>query len=140
MIGRRSAAVLLGWIVLIQHTAVHCTLPRAQGASLPPNVITATDPLSIRPQVQQFIAEQVSRLGSSDPASHTAARDALVAEVARPPGGPQPSAPFFDVYCELLNDELLKLARHTDPRVRLNAAILATRVAQQANSGPGEQP
>ncbi|WP_428940879.1 hypothetical protein [Fontivita pretiosa] len=140
MIGRRSAAVLIGLVVLIQHTGFQCTLPRAHAASLPPNVITSTDPLSIRPQVQQFITEQTARLAASDPASHTAARDALVAEVARPPGGPQPTGPFLDVYCELLNDELLKLAKHTDPRVRLNAAILATRVAQQANSGPGEQP
>ncbi len=110
-------------------------LGRAMAAALPAEVRTTTNPQSVRAPIQTFIDEQVGKLSSGDLAAQTAAREALVAEVQQATtASPKPTPEFLDPYAEVLNTALLPLAKNQDPRIRLNAAVIAARVAERANN------
>jgi hypothetical protein len=98
--------------------------------SLPAGAKTAADVAQFEAQIQSFVQAQAQKLASAaDPSAQSAGRDALVKAV-----DDQPSPAFLDTYAHLLNDELLKLAENENMRVRLNAAIVAARVAEKANN------
>lgn len=88
-----------------------------------------------KPAIEQFINEQAEKLKGEDFAAAKEARTAIVGEVAPGvPGQPAPSAAFLDAYAEAANAALQPLVKHELPRVRLNAAIVAARVAEGVNN------
>lgn len=101
----------------------------AQTASLPSAIRQSA---AIGPQeqgqIEQFVTAQVANLSSgADAAAQSAARDALVAAAAGVPA-------FADAYAKAVNDAVTPLAKDEDWRVRLNAAIVAAKVADKTNS------
>ncbi len=86
---------------------------------------------TIAADVKQSVAALVSGTGSA------AARDELVRNASMRTDGPGVSTAtpaYLDAYAEALNKELLPLAQNSNLSVRLNAAIVAARVAQVANN------
>lgn len=125
---------LAAWFVLAGIAAVPTlTLaPAAAAQAIPDTVKSATAVDQISPPVQAFIREQVARLKGVDPAARSAARDALVAEsgALSAPGIPAAgTAAYRDVYATLLNAELTTLFPAAPLEARLNAVIVAARVA-----------
>lgn len=84
----------------------------------------------------EFLDAQMTRLASDQPAERSSARDALISVVAPALANqPAPTAQFFDVYANLLNQRLLSLITEETPvQVRLNAAIVTGRVAEQVQN------
>lgn len=107
------------------------------GATLPENVRQTTNSNSAKPQVQTFLEGKVPDLASEDPAVQSKAREAIVAEVMTTGTGAsaaQLSAQFLDVYADVLNTQLLKLANDQKVRARLSVAIVACDVAKRVNN------
>jgi hypothetical protein len=125
----------------------------ALSATLPQDVRQTTNAMAAEKPIKAFVDQQVQKLKSDDPLAQAAARDALVAEAQGPAGGGNigagaaagagaagagaapagPSAAFLDKYTEVLNTALNEPAKHKDPRVRLNTAIVVARVAKEAS-------
>lgn len=107
----------------------------ALGAILPAEVRTTTNSQAYREAIRNFIDQQVGMLVGADAAAQSAARQTLVAEVQ---GGSaeqtRPSPVFLDVYSELLCNSLKPHVQNPDPRIRLNVAIVAAKVAEQAGN------
>lgn len=101
--------------------------------SVPANVKSINSTPALQPHVpaiDAFIKGAVAHLANDqDPTQQTRARNALINE-AMINGLPNASATYLDVYAQLLNQALLPLAKHPSPRVRLNAAIVAARIAE----------
>jgi len=87
----------------------------------------------IRDGIQTFISGAVGQLAGTSASQQTRARSALINE-AMVNGLPNASAAYLDVYATFLNQQLLPLANHESPRVRLNAAIVTAEVARIANN------
>jgi hypothetical protein len=112
-------------------------IPRAASAAatLPADVRTTTNSAAVRSAIQTFITDHLEQLSSSTPATQSVGRDAITNEVQPPPPGqPALSPAFLDAYSDVLNTALLPLANNPDPRVRLNAAITAAKVAEAAGN------
>jgi hypothetical protein len=127
MNGRRYA-LILGYVMM--------TAAAAGAATLPIEIRTTTNGDAARPTIQTFLDKQVAQLSSTVPSEQSAAREAIAAEVV-PPIGPTavPLSPvFYDLYAGILNDDLKPLEKNPDPRVRLNVAIAAARVAENAGN------
>lgn len=131
--GGRVAAVRLLLVALAGWGIASAGFARA--ADLPPNVRQAISTPSVIPTIQQFVKDQVALLGGEDLAAQGQARDDLSRQAVTPPGGPAPTAQFLDAYAKELNDALLPLSKNAQPRVRLNAAIVAERVSRHAKNG-----
>lgn len=105
----------------------------SSGQILPRGIIESSD---ITPQnraeIDQFVNQQVQRIAGQDTTAQQRARDALISPVAN---DRQATPSFFDQYADSLNASLLPLAKNTNVRVRLNAAIVAARVAAKVGNG-----
>jgi len=130
MMARRIAA---GSLILLVGIVLGMSQP-ARGANLPDNVRQAISVQPVIPTIQQYIAKTVTSLAGSDPVAQSKAREDLAGEVMTAPGQSPPTAQFLKAYATELNRALLPLVKHEDPRVRLNVAIVAERVARYADN------
>jgi|GEM_PF-3086041 len=103
-----------------------------QRAYLPLTTISSTNGDAIRPQVDSFVKDAVTKIESTDPAAQKAGRDTLTDAA----NNANASDVFLDVLASSLNGQLLatKLADNKDLRSRLNAAIAVSRVAAKASA------
>lgn len=103
-----------------------------QRAYLPLTTISSTNGDAIRPQVDSFVKDAVTKIESTDAASQKAGRDTLTDAA----NNANASDVFLDVLASSLNAQLLatKLADNKDLRSRLNAAIAVSRVAAKASA------
>ena len=85
------------------------------------------------PAIQGFVAAAVTNLVSAPPAQQARARNALINE-AMVNGLPNATPTYLDAYAQAVNTQLLPLAQHPSPRVRLNAAIVTADVARISNN------
>lgn len=108
-------------------------LTLAADAQLPKELRTAPQP-DRKPIIDQ-INKCVELLKSENPADQAKGRDMLVAETG-PVGVAQPSPGFLYIYAGELNKALAAapVSKHSNFRVRLNAAVAATRVAERASN------
>jgi len=130
MMARRIAA---GSLIVLVGMVLGVSQP-ARGANLPDNVRQAISVQPVIPAIQQYIEKNITSLAGSDPVAQSKAREDLAGEVMTAPGQPAPTSQFLKAYATELNRALLPLAKHEDPRVRLNAAIVAERVARFADN------
>lgn len=103
-----------------------------QRAYLPLTTISSANGDAIRPQVDAFVKDAVTKIESTDPAAQKAGRDTLTDAA----NNANASDVFLDVLASSLNGELLatKLSDNKDLRSRLNAAIAVSRVAAKASA------
>jgi len=101
----------------------------AQTPQLPENVRTSADAGPFRGQIADFVNGHVSKMKSGTPAELSASRDALVAAV-----GGQPSISFNELYADAVNTAIPTLLKVGKVAVRVNAAIVVTRVAERTSS------
>jgi hypothetical protein len=85
-----------------------------------------------RNTISAFIKTQIIKLSSAKVSDRDTARDALMGAVVG--GEPGPSAQFVDAYAQALNDALLPLLDDPSMLMRMNAAIIAGRVAERTQS------
>jgi hypothetical protein len=111
-----------------------CVGQPAEAAVLGDNIRTASNVQPFANQIQGYVKERIGQLGGDDPVLQSQARQDLVSEVIATPGGAAPSAAFLTYYATLLNTELAPLAQSKNTRVRLNAAIVAAKVAEGARN------
>lgn len=104
----------------------------AVAVPIPPALRQTTNGESIRPTVAQSVEAGVTKLKSEDPAAQAEGRGELIENVEAGPAAP--SAAYLNVYADVLNTELLKIANDEHPRVRLNVALVAAKVAEKANN------
>lgn len=102
---------------------------RAQIPQLPENVRTSADAGPFRGQIADFVNRHVSRMKSGSSAELSASREALVAAV-----GGQPSISFNELYADAINSAIPTLLKEERVAVRVNAAIVVTRVAERTSS------
>jgi hypothetical protein len=89
-------------------------------------------------QIKSFVGEQAKKLADSGPDAQKAAREALVE--ASHNGAADASAAYSAKYAEVVSAELMDLlASSKDIRVRLNAAIVAARVAEASKNSRMEK-
>lgn len=120
-------AILAGFVLF----CAGATLALGQSAGIPAEARTAADPSSFESQIQAFVQAQAERLSAvDDPEGQKAGREALVRAADDPTATPA----YFDLYSRILNDALVELSKSENMRVRLNAAIVAARVAERANN------
>lgn len=105
------------------------TVPAAP-AAIPADARTTPAPEAFRPQIDAFIKGNLARLRSTDGAASSAARNALAAEVT----GATTTSSYKDLFGASLAAQLLALAGDPDPRIRLQAGILAARVAAASDN------
>lgn len=123
-----ASRFLLSLIVLVLCSRA----PLALGQELPAPVRNTTNGPSARSQITPFVEERAAALKADE----ADAAGKLIAEVLAPPGpnAQPPSAVFMDVYADVVNAKLLELANSENPRVRLNAAIVAAKIAEKAGN------
>jgi hypothetical protein len=97
---------------------------------LPSEVLTAIDAAPFRKQIDTFVDALTAKLAGADATAWGPARMAIIGVV-----GPTVSPGFIDQYADSLNTRLAPAAANPDARVRLNAAIVAARIASRANNG-----
>lgn len=122
---RRLTTVLLGLGLVIGTQAFGQTVipPAVKSAA----AITQPDQTAIK----QFVQAQVAKLTAKDPTRQAEGRDALCNALS---GDPVPSAAFNDAYAQAVSDGLMPLMNDPSIRVRLNAGIIAARVADRTNT------
>jgi hypothetical protein len=125
MIGRRFVVIL---VVLLSGFA-----PVAWAATLPASVRQSSSAAVITAPINTFLAGQITALTGTNPTAQSAAKDAIIAE-ALSSGTDKPSGIFLAVYATALDAALKPAVASKDVRVRLNAAVVAGRVAEKANS------
>lgn len=85
--------------------------------------------------IQRHIDAAIKNLTSEDPDKQSRGREDLVnGVVIASDANAQPSPVFLDAYTTALVKALTPLTNHEDMRVRLNAAIVAARVAERAGN------
>ena len=99
----------------------------AQRGGLPADLKAAANVKPRQGEIEKFVAGHVAQLQKGKPEEQQRARDALVREVSA--AGAAPGANFMDVYSAVINKQLGPLAKSTNPRTRLNAAIVIQKVA-----------
>ncbi|HET6251709.1 MAG TPA: hypothetical protein VFE47_28750 [Tepidisphaeraceae bacterium] len=108
---------------------VGCAFTTPAFAQLPSSVVTAASP---PPEaIEKSLDVQVGKLLSPDPALWSQGRTTMIGDVSKQDA----STGFLDAYALSLNAHLLPLTKNKDARVRLNAAIVAARVAAKAKNG-----
>jgi hypothetical protein len=120
------------WIMAALVVALGAADARADDASLPTDAITAKDATAYHMAIGNYVVAKVSKLQSDDPAVQEAAKDDIIKEVSPPVY--QPTASFFNEYCDALNQALLPLAKDKRLQVRLNAAMVNAVVADKASA------
>lgn len=124
--GLAAAAVATG-IFCISGPALAQPAP-----TIPPPMKTSGQPE--RAVIHLFIADRAAAIAGSDAPARGVAREALFAELGI--GKPDaPSAAFTDLYLEELNAELGKILDTGSLEARLNASIVAARVATADRNG-----
>jgi hypothetical protein len=135
MIGSR---LVCGWVLALCAVAGVAGLDAGPALAQVPAQATAQRTSTSPDQriLAEFLDAQLARLVSAQPTERTAAREAIIALVAPALANqPAPTAQFFDTYANLLNQRLIALTSEEIPvQVRLNAAIVASRVAEQAQN------
>jgi hypothetical protein len=111
-------------------------LGTARAATIGDNVRTASNVGPFLPQIQQNVAAQAQVLAGKDAIAQSKARNELISDATREP---TPSPAFLNAFAQALNTELLKLAQSPDARTRLNAAIVAARLAEAAAKDPASR-
>lgn len=81
--------------------------------------------------IKQFVQAQTAKLTADDPVQQAAAREALS---NAPAAEPAASAAFNDAYSQAVNEAMLPVADNASVRVRLNAAIVVSRVAAKTGT------
>lgn len=123
-------ALLVGWGICTSWAGGQT----ASGSGIPQNIKEAPNVRPHRPVIEKFIKERVAALANDeDPAAQSAAREAIATEISLGPFSAS-SPDYLDTYADLLNASLVELARNPSMRVRLNAAIVAARVAEKAEN------
>lgn len=88
-----------------------------------------------RADIQKYIQAHVTALTGDDTDARTQAREALISGViVKNPPGQQPGASYMDQYADVLNASLKPLATNEDWVIRMNAAIVAAKVAEKADN------
>jgi hypothetical protein len=124
---RRRRVPIIGFVAVF----VALMLGRADAAQPKLDASVRSSPQPPQAQVDAFASEWVRKLASSNPTERSAARDQLIAEATADVTAQQkPNPGFLDAYARSLNTALLPLAKHAEIPVRLNAAIVAARVAE----------
>jgi hypothetical protein len=108
-----------------------CGLTGTSFAQLPSDVVTSADPTAQRATIDAFVGTQVKKMLGADSSQWTLGRTLLIGEVAKANATPG----FLDVYADSVNKALLPLTTNKDARIRLNAAIVAARIAAKAGNG-----
>ena len=135
MNGRRF--IVHCWLVLVVLLLGPAGLSFAAAPTLPENIRLAIDPGVVKQPVQTFLDAQFPKLTDADPAVQAQGREAIIAEVQTTGAGATqkvPSPSFLNAYAEAVNAGLTPLAKNDDVRIRLNAAIIAKRVAERAGN------
>jgi hypothetical protein len=97
-------------------------------AEIPDSIKTSVDASKQRDTIQAFIREKISALIGPDPVARSAARESLIDNAAIDKSNT--SVAYKDVYAEELDNELVKAIKGASMEGRLNAAIVAARVAR----------
>ena len=114
---------LLGGSVAIAQAPAPITVDILTAANVRPHMNT----------LQQHVQHYTAQLASGDNAAQAAAREALI-NAALPIGSTDPGPAYLDAYARTLNEALVKLPADISVRARLNAAIVAARVAAAAEN------
>jgi hypothetical protein len=130
MNGGQLAANKTRWIACVM--LLVAGVARAQ--DLPDNIRTAGNPAPFLNQIESFVRDLSGKVGGADPSAQSKAREALTKQIAPLAAGGVLSAQFLETYAGVVNSELLKLSQSKDARVRLNAAIIAAKVAEGAKN------
>lgn len=102
----------------------------AAPVAIPADARTSPAPEAFRPQIEAFVKGNLARLKSGDGAAAAAARTALVSEVT----GAATTSSYKDLFGATLASQLGTLAGDPDARVRLQAGVLAAKVAQASDN------
>jgi hypothetical protein len=124
---RLTPKILVGMLAFALAGSARAAVPEDVKKADVMNAYLAT----IAADVKQEVATLVAGTGSA------VARDALVKNASMrtdAPGVSTATPAYLDAYADALNKELLPLAQNPNLTVRLNAAIVAARVAQVANN------
>lgn len=106
-----------------------CSPGLAQAPQLPENVRTSADAGPFRGQIAAFVNGHAAKMKAGTSAELQAARDALINAVSG-----QPSISFNELYADAINTAMQPLLKESKVAVRLNVAIVVTRVAERTNS------
>ena len=112
-----------------------CILPGVAKGAVDPKIKASAD-AGVGPNATMIAAvvkSAVADLSGNDPIKRASAREQLAYEV-KAPGGTVYSAQFFETYAKELNVQLSPLLANPDTKIRLNAAIVVARVAEQINN------
>lgn len=115
----------------------------APGAAVPPlasvpanvkEINSAGDLKQHLKSIESVVTAAIANLANDqNPTQQTRARTALISD-AMINGQPNATATYLDAYAQIVNQQLLPLAKNPSPRVRLNAAIVAAEVARIADN------
>ncbi len=105
----------------------------AFGGTISGDIKNSIDADKHRPEIAAAVTVEIADLTGDDLAKRGKAREALIGEVNAPANLPF-SGTFLDTFAQELNKQLLPLTDNTDPRVRLNVAIIVARVAEKVDS------
>ena len=101
-------------------------------ASIDPSIRTSVNAGASAKTIDDFIKSQIEGLKGDDAELRKVAREALISNSTAPNAAA--SVQYLDAYGAALDTELLPLASHENVFIRLNVAIVAARVAANANN------
>lgn len=116
--------------VAAQTAAPAASTAPAAPAAIPPTARTMPDPAPFRSQIEAFVKAHTARIASGDRAAITQSRDAIIAEVS----AADTTSIYKSLYTEQLATALAPLLASPELRVRLQAAIVAARVAEKVDN------
>ena len=119
-------------VVLIILCPAHISSAAPTTASIDASIRTSIDADKSVKAIEDFVTDQVEKLASDDPEARKSAREALVSNSTAP--NATASLQYLSRYAEVLDTHLQPLATHQNVVVRLNVAIVAERVAANANN------
>lgn len=83
--------------------------------------------------LREFVRQQVAALGGTDNAARSTARD-LLCDAATSGANATPTPAFLESYSGMVSDSLVPLVKSPKMRVRLNAGVVAARIAERAGN------
>lgn len=105
--------------------------PATFGQLLPAGIVTGPAPSpSDCTVIDAFIDREVKKLLSSDPLTVSSARGTIIIQASVQGASPG----FYTYFADSLNKRLLSLTSNADARIRLNAGIVAARVASKVQN------
>lgn len=132
MIGRRIVPAVVIHVLLAGPLMILMPAGSARAANLPTNVRQAIATGPVMQQIEAYVRERLTAMAGEDVAAQSKARDDLISEVMSVPVAP--TQQFLDAYARVLNNSMETATKSQDPRVRLNAAIVTARVAENSNA------